>query len=202
MLTEADKEYLSPSKQRAITILTSQYENAVYELSKGNYTQDEIYSSMNEYRSLATKIRQDHYYYEDKYDYTHGGSHSGAKRDAIQIKIASGMMKRAYARDFDITITVFGGIEGSIIKSGAKTVAKDSFEIGLQTFAKNSFPKGAPSGKELVKFFKKEGFKHIRTDGSHYIMKGPAGEVVPVPVHGNQSLPIGTLKSIKELAGY
>ena len=77
-----------------------------------------------------------------------------------------------------------------------------NYKMNLQQFAKNGFPKGSPSGKDVVNFLKKEGFKKIRQDGSHCIMKGPKGEVVPVPVHGNQSIPIGTLNSIKKLAGY
>ena len=43
------------------------------------------------------------------------------------------------------------------------------------------------SGKELVRRFKEEGWLHVRTKGSHYIMQ-KGGQSVSIPVHGNKSL--------------
>jgi predicted RNA binding protein YcfA (HicA-like mRNA interferase family) len=52
-----------------------------------------------------------------------------------------------------------------------------------------------PSGKEMVEFLKKQGFGVVRVRGSHHVM-ARGKERTSVPVHGNQTLKIGTLKSI------
>ncbi|MBR4259283.1 MAG: type II toxin-antitoxin system HicA family toxin [Kiritimatiellae bacterium] len=44
-------------------------------------------------------------------------------------------------------------------------------------------------------------FWHDRTSGSHFILENADGRSVPVPHHGNQPLPQGTLLSIFRLAG-
>ncbi|MEK3734993.1 type II toxin-antitoxin system HicA family toxin [Paenibacillus sp. FSL M8-0334] len=67
---------------------------------------------------------------------------------------------------------------------------------------KSKFPTGSVSGKDVVKFLKKDGFSEVSLNGSHVKLNGPNGEVVIVPVHGNKDLPIGTLNSIKKQAGY
>ncbi|MNE52306.1 YcfA-like protein [compost metagenome] len=77
-----------------------------------------------------------------------------------------------------------------------------SLKLDLQFFAKSKFPTGSISGKDVVKFLKKDGFDVVSQSGSHVKLKGPEGEVVIVPVHGNKDLPIGTLKSIQKQAGY
>ncbi|SHK32630.1 Predicted RNA binding protein YcfA, dsRBD-like fold, HicA-like mRNA interferase family [Clostridium cavendishii DSM 21758] len=66
----------------------------------------------------------------------------------------------------------------------------------------DSFPSGAVSGKDVVGFLKKHGFKEESQNGSHLKLKGENGEIVIVPVHGNRSLPRGTLNSIKKQAGF
>jgi predicted RNA binding protein YcfA (HicA-like mRNA interferase family) len=52
-----------------------------------------------------------------------------------------------------------------------------------------------PSGKDLVRFLQSQGFAVIRVTGSHHIMQRGA-QHTSVPVHGNQTLKIGTLRSI------
>lgn len=52
-----------------------------------------------------------------------------------------------------------------------------------------------PSGKELVRFLERLGFAVVRVAGSHHIMKRGTQHTT-VPVHGNQTLKIGTLRSI------
>ena len=55
------------------------------------------------------------------------------------------------------------------------------------------------TGKEMLQFLKKQGFELRRVSGSHHILvKGSLH--VPVPIHGNKSLRIGTLRSILRLA--
>jgi predicted RNA binding protein YcfA (HicA-like mRNA interferase family) len=56
------------------------------------------------------------------------------------------------------------------------------------------------SGKQVVKILKKQGWSVDRVSGSHYVMEKD-GKSVPVPVHGNKDLPIGTFKSIEKLSG-
>lgn len=52
-----------------------------------------------------------------------------------------------------------------------------------------------PSGKEMVRFLERQGFSVIRVRGSHHFMeRGDARTTVPV--HGNQTLKIGTLRGI------
>lgn len=59
------------------------------------------------------------------------------------------------------------------------------------------------SGKELIKFLSKIGFKHIRTTGSHAILNKEDSEkgkiTIPVPLH--PELAKGTLRSIMNQAG-
>ena len=51
------------------------------------------------------------------------------------------------------------------------------------------------SGREVVILLQRAGFVIVRVRGSHHILK--LGECsVTAPVHGNDSLPIGTLKKI------
>lgn len=52
-----------------------------------------------------------------------------------------------------------------------------------------------PSGKDMVRFLEKQGFTVIRVRGSHHFMEG-GDRRTSVPVHGNQPLKIGTLRSI------
>ncbi len=52
-----------------------------------------------------------------------------------------------------------------------------------------------PSGKEMVRFLERQGFNLIRVRGSHHFME--RGDVrTTVPVLGNQTLKIGTLRGI------
>lgn len=52
-----------------------------------------------------------------------------------------------------------------------------------------------PTGTEMVKFLEREGFVLLRVRGSHHFLE--RGEQrTSVPVHGNQTLKIGTLRSI------
>ncbi len=52
-----------------------------------------------------------------------------------------------------------------------------------------------PSGKEMVRFLEALGFTIVRITGSHHIMQNTPKQTT-VPVHGNQTLKIGTLRSI------
>jgi predicted RNA binding protein YcfA (HicA-like mRNA interferase family) len=52
-----------------------------------------------------------------------------------------------------------------------------------------------PSGKEMVRFLRQQGFELVRTRGSHHFLA--KGELrTSVPVHGNRLLRIGTLHGI------
>jgi len=52
-----------------------------------------------------------------------------------------------------------------------------------------------PSGKEMVRFLEKQGFELVRISGSHHFLKRDELKT-SVPVHGNQTLKIGTLRGI------
>lgn len=52
-----------------------------------------------------------------------------------------------------------------------------------------------PSGKEMVRFLQRQGFTLLRTRGSHHYL-GRDDQHTSVPVHGNQTLKIGTLRGI------
>jgi predicted RNA binding protein YcfA (HicA-like mRNA interferase family) len=47
----------------------------------------------------------------------------------------------------------------------------------------------------MVRFLEGQGWRLLRVAGSHYVMEGGEKRTV-VPVHGNQTMKIGTLRSI------
>lgn len=55
------------------------------------------------------------------------------------------------------------------------------------------------TGKEMVGFLMKQGFVLRRIRGSHHLLEKNDLRV-PVPVHGNSNLKIGTLRSILRLS--
>lgn len=59
----------------------------------------------------------------------------------------------------------------------------------------------AVSGKDAVRALRKLGFLLDRVEGSHHVLiKAGHPYAIPVPVHGSQALPKGTLASIIRLA--
>lgn len=56
-------------------------------------------------------------------------------------------------------------------------------------------------GKHVIKLLMQMGWKHVRTRGSHYIMKKSGYLPIVVPVHGKQDLKPGTLKNIERITG-
>jgi predicted RNA binding protein YcfA (HicA-like mRNA interferase family) len=57
------------------------------------------------------------------------------------------------------------------------------------------------SGREVVRALTRAGFTVSHVRGSHWYLRGPGGRLVPVPVHGARTVPVGTLRSILRLAG-
>jgi predicted RNA binding protein YcfA (HicA-like mRNA interferase family) len=51
------------------------------------------------------------------------------------------------------------------------------------------------SGKDMVRFLERQGFQVVRIRSSHHIMQRGT-QHTNVSVHGNQTLKIGTLRSI------
>lgn len=51
------------------------------------------------------------------------------------------------------------------------------------------------SGKDLLRFLQREGFTVVRVRGSHNVLTRGETDTV-VPVHGNRTLAIGTLRKI------
>lgn len=52
-----------------------------------------------------------------------------------------------------------------------------------------------PSGREMVRFLERQNFSVVRIRGSHHVLvRGTLHTTVPV--HGNETLKIGTLRSI------
>lgn len=56
-----------------------------------------------------------------------------------------------------------------------------------------NFPR--PSGKEMVRFLEQQGFTIVRARGAHHVMERGTQRTT-VPVHGNETLKIGTLRGI------
>ena len=54
---------------------------------------------------------------------------------------------------------------------------------------------------ELKKLLRKHGCYQYREGSNHEMWEAPNGNVFPVPRHNTQDVPIGTLKSIKKMAG-
>jgi len=57
------------------------------------------------------------------------------------------------------------------------------------------------SGKKLAKAVTQKGWVLVRTKGSHhiYVMEGRPERIV-IPIHGNQPLKIGLLRSLMKIA--
>ncbi|MFO0927558.1 MAG: type II toxin-antitoxin system HicA family toxin [Gemmataceae bacterium] len=52
-----------------------------------------------------------------------------------------------------------------------------------------------PSGKEMLRFLESQGFIVVRVRGSHHFLER-GDKRTSVPVHGNRTLKIGTLRGI------
>jgi predicted RNA binding protein YcfA (HicA-like mRNA interferase family) len=60
----------------------------------------------------------------------------------------------------------------------------------------------AVSGREMCKILERKGWRLDRIKGSHHIYMSPDGRsAIPVPVHGNRTLPTGTQHGIMRQAG-
>ena len=58
------------------------------------------------------------------------------------------------------------------------------------------------SGKDLCRALERKGWKFARIKSSHHIYVSPDGlRSVPVPVHANQTLPMGTQRVIMRQTG-
>jgi predicted RNA binding protein YcfA (HicA-like mRNA interferase family) len=56
--------------------------------------------------------------------------------------------------------------------------------------------------RDLIRLVESDGWRHVRTTGSHRHFKHPSKpNVVTIPGHPNHELPVGTLKSILKAAG-
>ena len=59
-----------------------------------------------------------------------------------------------------------------------------------------------PSGKEAKRVFELAGFIHVRTNGSHHILKKPGHRgTLSVPIHGNKTLGKGLFQDLLKAAG-
>jgi predicted RNA binding protein YcfA (HicA-like mRNA interferase family) len=52
-----------------------------------------------------------------------------------------------------------------------------------------------PTGREMLKFLESQGFSCVRITGSHHIMEKDFLHV-SIPVHGSETMKIGTFRSI------
>lgn len=58
------------------------------------------------------------------------------------------------------------------------------------------------SGRDMARALQRGGFALSHVRGSHHYFRKPGAEgLVTVPVHGNRTLPIGTIRSILRQAG-
>jgi predicted RNA binding protein YcfA (HicA-like mRNA interferase family) len=53
------------------------------------------------------------------------------------------------------------------------------------------------AGSRVVRALEKTGFKVVRIRGSHHVLRHPDGRGTSVPVHGNQDVRVGTLRSLQ-----
>jgi predicted RNA binding protein YcfA (HicA-like mRNA interferase family) len=59
------------------------------------------------------------------------------------------------------------------------------------------------SGKKLCKIVEKKGWILKKITGSHHIYEQPnENKIISIPVHRNQDLKLGTLKSIMKIAQF
>lgn len=69
---------------------------------------------------------------------------------------------------------------------------------GLAGSKENSYVwKKQMSGKEVIQMLKKNAWVRVKTNSGSHMKMTKNNESVTVPFHGNQSLPIGTYKSIR-----
>ena len=57
------------------------------------------------------------------------------------------------------------------------------------------------SGKEIVRALGRAGWELHRVRGSHHVLRAEDGRRVTVPVHGDDTLPVGTIGGIIDDAG-
>ncbi len=58
------------------------------------------------------------------------------------------------------------------------------------------------SGREVLRALERGGYQLSHIRGSHHYLRRPDGRgLVVVPVHGNRTLPVGTVRSILRQAG-
>jgi predicted RNA binding protein YcfA (HicA-like mRNA interferase family) len=57
------------------------------------------------------------------------------------------------------------------------------------------------SGAKVVKALESDGYKVVRINGSHHIMKHPSRPTVTVPVHAGRDILKTTLRGILRAAG-
>lgn len=58
------------------------------------------------------------------------------------------------------------------------------------------------SGKEFARILQRKGWRLIRVKRSHHLFRHPDfREHIALPIHGNQDLKIGALKSLMKVVG-
>ena len=58
------------------------------------------------------------------------------------------------------------------------------------------------SGRELARLVQQRGWHLARVNGSHHIFTMPGRrERIVIPIHGNQPLKVGLLRSLMKIAG-
>jgi predicted RNA binding protein YcfA (HicA-like mRNA interferase family) len=55
--------------------------------------------------------------------------------------------------------------------------------------------------REIIKIIKKDGWKHVRTTGSHLHFRHPRKPGTTTVPHPKKDIPVGTLKSIEKQSG-
>lgn len=88
---------------------------------------------------------------------------------------------------------IIGLVARQAVKEAVKKYGKKAVKDAVLSQLK--WPKTI-SGKKLIQMIEKVGFRQVRQDGSHVIMKGPNGNTFPVPLH--RELKIGTYKKIQK----
>ena len=57
------------------------------------------------------------------------------------------------------------------------------------------------TARQVEEILRQNGFQLVKAEGSHFKWRNAAGRCVPVPHHGNKTMPQGTLLAIFRQAG-
>ena len=58
------------------------------------------------------------------------------------------------------------------------------------------------NSRKLIRMLEQDGWRHVRTKGSHWIFEHPKSSVPAIVPHPKKDVPIGTVNTIYRTAGW